>query len=56
LRSSYYAKGIQTHSADHPFCYTPPSAHFIDRLAAYGYYNIDQVVCMALKEAKTNDE
>jgi UDP-galactopyranose mutase len=30
---------------------TPPSVHFIGRLAIYRYYNMDQVVGMALAEA-----
>ena len=30
---------------------TPPSVHFIGRLATYRYYNMDQVVGMALAEA-----
>jgi UDP-galactopyranose mutase len=30
---------------------TRPSVHFIGRLATYRYYNMDQVVAMALKEA-----
>ena len=30
----------------------PPSVHFIGRLATYRYYNMDQVVGMALKEAE----
>jgi len=30
---------------------TPPSVHFIGRLATYRYYNMDQVVGMALNEA-----
>jgi UDP-galactopyranose mutase len=29
-----------------------PSVHFIGRLATYRYYNMDQVVGMALKEAE----
>ena len=33
-------------------CSTPPSVHFIGRLATYRYYNMDQVVGMALKEAE----
>ena len=33
-------------------CSTPPSLHFIGRLATYRYYNMDQVVGMALKEAE----
>lgn len=33
-------------------CSTPPSVHFIGRLATYHYYNMDQVVGMALKEAE----
>ena len=31
---------------------TPPSVHFIGRLATYRYYNMDQVVGMALKESE----
>jgi len=31
---------------------TRPSVHFIGRLATYRYYNMDQVVAMALKEAE----
>ncbi len=30
----------------------PPSVHFVGRLATYRYYNMDQVVGMALKEAE----
>jgi UDP-galactopyranose mutase len=33
-------------------CSTLPSVHFIGRLATYRYYNMDQVVGMALKEAE----
>lgn len=33
-------------------CSMPPSVHFIGRLATYRYYNMDQVVGMALKEAE----
>ena len=33
-------------------CSTPPTVHFIGRLATYRYYNMDQVVGMALKEAE----
>ena len=33
-------------------CSAPPSVHFIGRLATYRYYNMDQVVGMALKEAE----
>ena len=33
-------------------CYPLPSVHFIGRLATYRYYNMDQVVGMALKEAE----
>ena len=36
----------------HAPCSTPPSVHFIGRLATYRYYNMDQVVGMALKEAE----
>jgi len=32
-------------------CSTLPTVHFIGRLATYRYYNMDQVVGMALKEA-----
>jgi UDP-galactopyranose mutase len=31
-------------------CSTPPTVHFIGRLATYRYYNMDQVVGMALAE------
>ena len=40
----------------HPPCSTPPSVHFIGRLATYRYYNMDQVVGMALKEAEKISE
>jgi UDP-galactopyranose mutase len=33
-------------------CSMPPSVHFIGRLATYRYYNMDQVVGMALKESE----
>lgn len=33
-------------------CSSPPTVHFIGRLATYRYYNMDQVVGMALKEAE----
>jgi UDP-galactopyranose mutase len=33
-------------------CSPRPSVHFIGRLATYRYYNMDQVVGMALKEAE----
>jgi UDP-galactopyranose mutase len=33
-------------------CSPLPSVHFIGRLATYRYYNMDQVVGMALKEAE----
>jgi UDP-galactopyranose mutase len=36
----------------HAPCSTLPSVHFIGRLATYRYYNMDQVVGMALKEAE----
>jgi UDP-galactopyranose mutase len=32
--------------------FPPPSVHFIGRLATYRYYNMDQVVGMALKESE----
>jgi len=36
----------------HAPCSTLPTVHFIGRLATYRYYNMDQVVGMALKEAE----
>jgi UDP-galactopyranose mutase len=33
-------------------CSVPPSVHFVGRLATYRYYNMDQVVGMALKESE----
>jgi len=32
--------------------HSPPTVHFVGRLATYRYYNMDQVVGMALKEAE----
>jgi UDP-galactopyranose mutase len=50
--SDSFARGPSRQASVLVTSHTSPTVHFVGRLATYRYYNMDQVVGMALKEAE----